>query len=119
MKARPYHGQADLAWTLARYHATRLVAGVLAQAPQGSRAALLYSEATTWTADSRYKCLRERARLSTVLLHKMAKVLRIRIEQLGILDGVYYPVGVARLEADQDTIRRFLVSVAKGCGRCP
>ncbi|MCB8822667.1 DUF6680 family protein [Microvirga rosea] len=57
---------------------------------------------------------RERNRLSTVLLHEMAKKLSIKIEQLDILDRVYYPVGLANLETEQQIIRALFVDIAAG-----
>jgi hypothetical protein len=57
---------------------------------------------------------RERNRLSTVLLHEMSKKLRIKIEQLDILDRVYYPIGLASMENDQDAIRRLFADIASG-----
>ena len=57
---------------------------------------------------------RERARLSTVLLDQMAKKLRIHIDQLDILDRVYYPTGLANIELEQEIVRRWFVDLAAG-----
>lgn len=57
---------------------------------------------------------RERQRFSTVLLSEMAKVLKLKIEQMDILDRVYYPSGLVQIEKDQEIVRRFLVEILSG-----
>lgn len=57
---------------------------------------------------------RERQRLSTTLLSKIAEVLKLKIEQLDILDRVYYPDGLLQVEQQQDAVRRFFADMAIG-----
>ena len=57
---------------------------------------------------------RERTRLTTVLLDKMARRLGMRVEQLDILEGVYHPRGFWQIEQEQQALRRLLLEIAAG-----
>ena len=59
---------------------------------------------------------RERTRLTTVLLDKMARRLGIRVEQLDILEGVYHPRGFWQIEQEQQALRRLLLEIAGPTG---
>lgn len=56
----------------------------------------------------------ERQSLLAKLLHQMAKVLGFKVEQLEIFEGGYTPQFWANVEADQEIIRKYVVSVAHG-----
>ncbi len=58
--------------------------------------------------------IRDRNNLSTRLLAEMAKVLKIKIDQLDILDGVYYPRGLVAMESEQEAIRKLFADIAAG-----
>ena len=62
---------------------------------------------------------RERNHLSTAPLHKMSNKLGIKIEQLDILDRVYYPMGLVNLESDQEAIRGLFADIARGSRALP
>lgn len=56
----------------------------------------------------------ERQTLLAKLLHAMAKALGFKIEQLEIFEGGYTPQFWANIEIDQETIRKYVVDLAKG-----
>ena len=65
--------------------------------------------------DPRIRQLSEkRHRLFVVLLDTIAKSVGIKIEQLSILDGGYYPDGAVRVEAEQAAIRELFAGIAEG-----
>jgi hypothetical protein len=57
---------------------------------------------------------REREHLYTLLLYEIAKVMGIKIEQLDILEGGYYPEGAVVMENEQNAIRRLFAQIALG-----
>ena len=61
----------------------------------------------------------ERQSLLAKLLHKMAKVLGFKVEQLEIFEGGYTPQFWANVETEQEIIRKFFVSLAHGTAVVP
>ncbi len=53
-------------------------------------------------------------KLMTKLLSEMAKVLGYDLQQLDVLEGGYYPQGIADIELEQQAARRALVEVLSG-----
>ena len=67
------------------------------------------------TSDSELGAFQQQGRnLSTALLSRMASVIGIKIEQLDILDRVYYPEALVQLEREQTALRKFVVDIAEG-----
>lgn len=56
----------------------------------------------------------DRQHLLAKLLFSMGKALGYRLEQLDILEGGYHPTYHANLEQQQEALRLFLMSIAKG-----
>lgn len=57
---------------------------------------------------------REREHLFTIILSEMAKVLGIKVEQLELLEGGYYPDGAAQVEMQNDAIRHSVWQLVSG-----
>jgi hypothetical protein len=53
-------------------------------------------------------------KLLTKLLSEMAKVLKYDLQQLDVLDGGYYPQGLADKEKEQQAVRQYLAEVLSG-----
>jgi hypothetical protein len=53
-------------------------------------------------------------KLLTKLLSEMAKVLSYNLQQLDVLEGGYYPQGIADIELEQQSVRRALIQVLSG-----
>lgn len=56
----------------------------------------------------------QHAKLVTKLLSEMARLLGYKLQQLDVLDGGYYPEGLADMEAEQQAVRRALIQVLNG-----
>jgi hypothetical protein len=52
--------------------------------------------------------------LMTRLLSEIAKVLGYELQQLDVLEGGYYPQGLADIEVEQQAVRRALIEVLSG-----
>src|ERR1700730_5401618 len=52
--------------------------------------------------------------LLTRLLSEIAKVLGYQLQQLDVLEGGYYPQGLADIEVEQQAVRRALIEVLSG-----
>lgn len=70
--------------------------------------------ALTPREEDQQRVFRDREHLFTTLLHEIAKVLRIKIEQLEIMQGGYYPVGATIIEEQQAAVRQLFADIAMG-----
>jgi hypothetical protein len=56
----------------------------------------------------------QQRKLVTKLISEIAKVLNYELQQLDMLDGGYYPEGLADIEAEQQAVRRAIIETLTG-----
>ena len=57
---------------------------------------------------------KEHAKLTTRLISEIADALGYKLQQLDMLDGGYYPEGLADIEVEQQAVRRAIIATLSG-----
>lgn len=81
--------------------------------------AYLKALSTPFDQKDNERIAKDRQRLLTDLIYEIARIIKIPIPQLDILDGGYLPQGVVDAEAEQKLIRLLLTEIYKGTRSFP